>query len=604
MLIKVQIYKALDVEFKKQKGPAVVKDPYKGHHSLKEELSQPGITIIAEVAGGNPLRGQVRETYRASTHAKSLMENGARAISVATDRFLFHGEDRHLSDVRSVVKAPLIRQDFILEEYQVEESKILGADAVVFMAALMDVERLVSLQKLARSKGLDVVVQVATEGDLRVALEAGADIICVLGRDLETWEPQWEEAIDLMKQVPERCLRIIEAGISTLEQIRQLEGLGVHGVIVGDALLDEFYPGKRLAQILSGVDAGKKPGKGKKALEEDVAEPARELEDEGSEPAAPKASRKAPKGGGSDEKRPSSRPAKAREASPEIEPAATESEAAAPKGGKAAKGSKPAAARKDPGSEPAAPKPGKGTKAAAAPTEAEPATPKAGKAGKAPAAPAEPEPAAPKAGKTGKAPAAPAEPEPATPKAGKTGKATAAPAEPDPATPKAGKAGKATAAPAESEPAAPKAGKAAKAPAAPAEPEPATPKAGKAGKATATAAPAESEPAAPKAGKGTAKAEAAPEAPALAGKAGSKGKAPKPATVTAPERAKGAEEMEPKEKAPKEKESKEKGSKEKEPKEKESKEKESKEKETKPAKQKESKASEPDSKKSKAKKKK
>jgi indole-3-glycerol phosphate synthase len=116
MLKKVQIFKALDIEIKKQKGPAAVKDAYKGHHSLKEELSQPGISIIAETAGGNPLRGQVRESYRASTHAKSLVENGARVISVATDRFLFYGEDKHLSDVRSAVKVPLLRHDFIFEE--------------------------------------------------------------------------------------------------------------------------------------------------------------------------------------------------------------------------------------------------------------------------------------------------------------------------------------------------------------------------------------------------------------------------------------------------------------------------------------------------------
>ena len=86
MLKKVQIFKALDIEIKKQRGPAAIKDAYRGHHSLKEELSQPGISVIAEVAGGNPLRGQVRESFRPATHAKSLVENGARAISVATDR--------------------------------------------------------------------------------------------------------------------------------------------------------------------------------------------------------------------------------------------------------------------------------------------------------------------------------------------------------------------------------------------------------------------------------------------------------------------------------------------------------------------------------------
>jgi histone H1/5 len=264
MLKKVQIFKALDIEIKKQKGPAAVKDAYKGHHSLKEELSQPGISIIAETAGGNPLRGQVRDAYRASTHAKSLVENGARVVSVATDRFLFFGEDKHLSEVRGAVKVPVLRNDFIFEEYQIEESKILGADGVFLMAALLEPERLEALQKLARSKSLDVIVEVASEADLKRALDAGADIVCVLGRDLDTWEPRWEGALALLSKVPQnRCLRILEAGVGTLQQIRQLEGLGVHGVIIGDALLDEFYPGKRLAQILAGVEIPKKPIKTK-----------------------------------------------------------------------------------------------------------------------------------------------------------------------------------------------------------------------------------------------------------------------------------------------------------------------------------------------------
>ena len=88
--------------------------------------------------------------------------------------------------------------------------------------------------------------------------------MCVLGRDLDTWEPRWEDALALLEKVPQsRCLRILEAGVSTLQQIQRLEAMGVHGVLVGDALLDEFYPGKRLAQILAGVEIPKKPIKTK-----------------------------------------------------------------------------------------------------------------------------------------------------------------------------------------------------------------------------------------------------------------------------------------------------------------------------------------------------
>jgi indole-3-glycerol phosphate synthase len=263
MLKKVAIFKALDVEIKKQRGPVAVKDAYKGHHSLKEELSQPGITILGEVAGGDPGRGQVRESYKASTHAKSLAENGARALSVATDKFLYFGEDKHLSEVRSHVKLPLVRREFIFEEYQVEESKILGADAIYLMPALLTEERLKTLLKFATSKGLDVVVEVTSEAELRRAVEAGADIICAVGRNLDTWEASWDQAVALVKKVPKSCLKLVEGGIHRLEQIKQVEALGVHGLLIGDALLDDYYPGKRLAQILAGVEPPKKAAKPK-----------------------------------------------------------------------------------------------------------------------------------------------------------------------------------------------------------------------------------------------------------------------------------------------------------------------------------------------------
>jgi len=391
MLKKVQIYKALDIEIKKQKGPIPVKEAYKGHHSLKEELSQPGMTLVGEVAGGNPLRGQVRDSYRASTHAKSLVENGARAISVATDRFLYFGDDKHLSEVRNTVKVPVIRRDFIFEEYQIEESKILGADAVFLLAALLEPERLVTLLKLARSKGLDVVVEVASEADLDRAVKAGADIVCVVGRNLDTWEPSWSLALDLLAKIPSKqCLRMIEAGIDSLEQLTQLEEMGIHGVVIGDALLDEFYPGKRLQQIRAGLESAKKPvrPKGKVAKVEEL----NEVEEAPFEAQTPK---------------PASKKGKTAKASaPEAEPV----EAAKP----AKKASKKAV---EPAPEPA-PKPAKKAKAEPDAAPAKPAPKKAKAEPKAakkveevvetPAKPAK-KAAAPKA----KAEPAPAEPKPA-----------------------------------------------------------------------------------------------------------------------------------------------------------------------------------------------
>ena len=269
MLKKVAIFKALDVEIKKQRGAVAVKEAYRGHHSLKEELSQQGMTVIAEVAGGDPARGKVRENYKASTHGKSLVDNGARALSIATDKFLYHGEDKGLSEARTQVKVPILRREFIFEEYQVEESKILGADAVFLMPALLSDERLASLHKLALAKGLDIVMEVTNEEDLKRALAAGGEIICVLGRNLDTWEPRWEQAIALMKKVPRNNFLMVEASVNTLAQVKELEKLGAHGVLIGDALLDDFYPGKRLAQLLAGVDPPKKSQKAKASAEKE-----------------------------------------------------------------------------------------------------------------------------------------------------------------------------------------------------------------------------------------------------------------------------------------------------------------------------------------------
>ena len=206
-----------------------------------------------KLPGATPAEARSGRRYKASTHAKSLVENGARALSIATDRFLYFGEDKHLSEVRSQVKLPLIRRDFIFEEYQVEESKILGADAIFLMPALLSQDRLETLLKLATSKGLDVVVEVTTEAELQRALEAGADIICVVGRDLDTWEASWDQAVSLVKKIPKSCLKLVEGGIHKLRQIKQMEALGVHGVMIGDALLDEL-----LSRQAPGADPGRR----------------------------------------------------------------------------------------------------------------------------------------------------------------------------------------------------------------------------------------------------------------------------------------------------------------------------------------------------------
>jgi indole-3-glycerol phosphate synthase len=259
----MQIFKTLDIEIKKQRGAPQVKNPYKDHKSLKELLEGRGLSVVAEIAGGSPLVGKARASFRPSTHAKALLEGGAAALSVATDAYCYFGQDKHLHEVRGVAPCPLIRRDFIFEEFQVEESKALGADAIILIAPLLQPERLKDLHALAVKRRLDVVVEVFDQEDIDNALEAGAQIICAVGRDIDTWEVSWESALRLLKKIPpKKCLRMVEAGVSRLQQLEELESLGAHGVIIGEALLPEFYPGRRLAQILGGKEP---PAKSQKA---------------------------------------------------------------------------------------------------------------------------------------------------------------------------------------------------------------------------------------------------------------------------------------------------------------------------------------------------
>ena len=265
MLDRMAIFKTLDTEIKKQKGLASVKRPYTDHKSLKDLLGRPKLTVIAEVAGGNPLCGRVRASYKAATHAKGLLDSGAAALSVATDIYCYGGQDKHLPEVRGMASCPLIRRDFIFEEFQVEESKALGADAIYLTAPVLDPERMGDLLSLANSKKLDVIVEAFSQEDIENALDAGAQIICVVGRDVETWEVVWGRVHALLKLIPKKCLKMVEAGVMRLQQLKELESLGVHGVIIGDALLNDASPGRRLAQLLSGKEPPAKPQKEQKA---------------------------------------------------------------------------------------------------------------------------------------------------------------------------------------------------------------------------------------------------------------------------------------------------------------------------------------------------
>jgi len=206
--------------------------------------------IIAEVKKASPSKGLIREDFDPVAIAKDYANHGASALSVLTEERFFQGDLTHLELVRQAVGVPLLRKDFMLDSYQLVEAKSYGADAVLFIAALLDPGLLSDLREEATTLALDALVEVHTEKELESALQAGSQMIGINNRDLKTFEVSLATTEKLAPKLPLGIPAICESGIDSPEQIRRVEKLGVHVFLIGEALMRAPQPGKKLGELL------------------------------------------------------------------------------------------------------------------------------------------------------------------------------------------------------------------------------------------------------------------------------------------------------------------------------------------------------------------
>ncbi len=206
--------------------------------------------IIAEVKRASPSQGLIRKEFDAVKIARDFSLNGASALSVLTEERFFQGSLAYLERIKKEVPLPLLRKDFILDGYQLLEAKSFGADAVLLIVALLDPVLLQELKEQANSLSLDALVEVHTEAELECALKAGASLIGINNRDLQTFEVNLDTTGRLLPQIPAGTLVVCESGIDSLEQIRRLEALGVHIFLIGEALMRAPDPGAKLKELL------------------------------------------------------------------------------------------------------------------------------------------------------------------------------------------------------------------------------------------------------------------------------------------------------------------------------------------------------------------
>jgi indole-3-glycerol phosphate synthase len=217
---------------------------------FKRSLKKNGeLCIIAEVKKASPSKGVICENFDPVMIAIDYQTNKADALSILTEDHFFMGKDQYLKDIRSQVDVPLLRKDFIIDDYQIYQSKMLGADAILLIAAILDKKQMVQYKRTAEEIGLEILLEVHDRAELETALELDAAIIGINNRNLKTFETHLVTTEELIRYIPNNKVVISESGIHTRKDMIFLQGLGVSGVLVGESLMRSGSIGKKLNEL-------------------------------------------------------------------------------------------------------------------------------------------------------------------------------------------------------------------------------------------------------------------------------------------------------------------------------------------------------------------
>jgi indole-3-glycerol phosphate synthase len=225
--------------------------PVRGFRESLKRVDEAGRTaVIAEVKKGSPSKGVIREDFDPVAIAGIYEKSGAACLSVLTDEHFFLGRLDYLARIRGVVNIPLLRKDFIFDDYQILEARASGADAVLLIAAMLDLSRLREFVAIARELSLDVLLEVHDEGELETALETDCRLIGVNNRNLRTFVTELSTTEKLCALMPSDRFPVSESGINTRPDILRLRDAGARAFLIGESLMREQDIGGKLRDIL------------------------------------------------------------------------------------------------------------------------------------------------------------------------------------------------------------------------------------------------------------------------------------------------------------------------------------------------------------------
>lgn len=226
-------------------------DPRDFLGAIQAKLALQQSAIIAEIKKASPSKGIIRENFDPIAIATSYAEAGAACLSVLTDEQYFQGSPTHLKQARSSCNLPILRKDFIIDPYQVYESRVLGADCILLIAAALDDKQMLALYSLAKELSLAVLVEVHDEAELMRALHLPAKLIGINNRNLHTFVTDLNVTLNLRNKIPVDRILVTESGINSKTDVLLMREHGVQVFLVGEIFMRDPDPGKKLTSIFN-----------------------------------------------------------------------------------------------------------------------------------------------------------------------------------------------------------------------------------------------------------------------------------------------------------------------------------------------------------------
>lgn len=230
----------------KMRSAAEAATPPRGFATALRER-RPG--VIAEIKKASPSKGVIRSDFEPVGIARAYEAGGAACLSVLTDERYFQGHDTYLTAARDATALPALRKDFLVDAWQVFESRALGADCILLIVAALDPDRLAEFDALARDLGMDVLIEVHNAAEVETALALGPTLLGINNRDLKTFETTLDTTLALLPAIPPEVTVVTESGIHTAGDVRRMRDAGVEAFLVGEAFMREEDPGETLQRL-------------------------------------------------------------------------------------------------------------------------------------------------------------------------------------------------------------------------------------------------------------------------------------------------------------------------------------------------------------------